>query len=424
MEVKGITPGLICVGKIKIGQKGEEVVSDGGTKFKQPEKLDHFILITNEVDDEDRAVPDEKLMEIVKANPNAVLDGNKNLVGIPVVLLYDDPNLNLPHQRASVVGGKFACTGDGEVGNTRDNRTVKCPCEKAVETGYSADDKCKLSGTVSCVIEGGDSFGGCHKMYTTGNSVRFLLGSMSTIATATGGMLRGIPLQLIIQPRKTSVPGAGFITVYNVGLVFPGKVESLQEIALNMARDRATYFQKMEQIEENARRITYQPSASDEKAIADEFYPEAAAEDAPIDIKAEPETTPTPTDKDKPPEEGDENTSSSDGAPSGKGPLSKDVDVNAGASDEQDAEESGSETTNDTDQPATLQDPKSIKMGSLPEDCQMEIQQLSVLKKELGITDMEAWKKLLSEYGVVSAKQMTIFQLKKFRGQLEDMRPS
>lgn len=406
MPVAGIDPGLICVGRIKIGVKGEEKKSAGGKDYKQPEKLDHFILITNEVDKDERAVIDEELLKIVKANPLAEKNKDGNLVSIPIRLLYDDPNVNFPHQRTSVDGGKFACTGDGIKGKTRDGREVKCPCEKAVETGYSEKDKCKLTGTLSCVIDGVDSLGGCHKLYTTGNSVKFILGSMLTISTVTGGMLRGLPLSLIIQPRKTSAPGAGFVTVFNVGIVSPS-TDKLQEIALNLAQGRATYFQKMEKIEEEARRITYTPSEEEEKVIADEFF---------VDSEA-----PPPGDKDVPPSGGEDVKDTPQTSEKDTGETVEDsTDTAKEASDK----EQTSPETIDSDKPTPLPDPKTIDGAKLPKENQVELTAITLLKKELGINEIKAWKKLLEAFGVVSAKQMTIEQLRTFRRKLEEMRPT
>lgn len=399
MSVAGIDPGLICVGRIKIGVKGEEKKSAGGKDFKQPEKLDHFILITNEVDKDDRAVVDEELLKIVKENPLAKKNKDGNLVSIPIRLLYDDPDVNLRYQRTSTDGSKFACTGDGKIGKTRDGRTIECPCNKAVETGYSEKDKCKLTGTLSCVIDGVDSLGGCHKLYTTGNSVKFILGSMLTISTVTGGMLRGLPLSLIIQRRKTNAPGAGFVTVFNVGIVSPS-TEKLQEIALNLAQGRATYFQKMEKIEEEARQIIYTPSEEEEKVIADEFF---------VDLEA-----PPPGDKDAPPSSPEDVKDP---------PQTSEKDTKETVEDTvEDSTDTGDAT--DKDKPTALPDPKTIDGAKLPKENQVELTAITLLKKELGINEIKAWKKLLEPFGVVTAKQMTIEQLRTFRRELEEMRPT
>jgi len=46
MPPRGVMPGLIELGKIKIGKKGEMVVSKNKKEFRQPEKFDHFIITT------------------------------------------------------------------------------------------------------------------------------------------------------------------------------------------------------------------------------------------------------------------------------------------------------------------------------------------------------------------------------------------
>ena len=94
-------PMLAEVGKIKIGGKGKQTVSQKGKVFRLPEKYDHFVVTTNFKDiSTDRYIPDTELMqkiaEMTKQDPD-------NLKLIPVTLLFDDPNLNFMV--------RFSCTG-------------------------------------------------------------------------------------------------------------------------------------------------------------------------------------------------------------------------------------------------------------------------------------------------------------------------
>ena len=276
MPVKGLMPGLMEVGKIKIGIKGKEVESKEGNTFRLPQKIDHFRIVKNERDENDDYVLDNQIIEIIKDNSAAVYDKEMNIIGIPIRLLYNEIDLVFPTQYVSYVNGKLSCNGNGIKGITRDGREVVCPC-KRLDGAYTGKDKCKISGTLSCIIEG-SNVGGCYKFRTTSiNSARYILSSLMLIKAATGGLLSFIPLRLVINPKKTIIPATGApTTIYVVTIEFQGGIEQLQQKALEMGQERVSLIENMRDIEIEARKIVSSDIDTDkeEKEFAEEFFPE------------------------------------------------------------------------------------------------------------------------------------------------------
>ena len=274
MPVHGLMPGLAEVGKIKIGIKGDEVKSKDGNTFRLPKKIDYFRVVKNERDENDDYTLDEQIIKIIKDNPAAMYNKEMNIIGIPIRLLYNEIDLVFPTQYVSYVNGKLSCSGNGIKANTRDGRETSCPCNRLDNT-YTGKDKCKISGVLSCIIEGAN-VGGCHKFRTTSiNSARYILSSLMLIKAATGGLLSFIPLRLVINPKKTIIPTTGKpTTVYVVTVEFQGGVEQLQQKALEMGRERVSLIENMRDIEAEAKRIVSVDTEQEEKEISEEFFPE------------------------------------------------------------------------------------------------------------------------------------------------------
>jgi len=288
MGIKNLQAALIETGKIKIGIKGATITSAKGTEFRPPKKLDHFVLTTNERDAEGDFVPDVALMGRLKAN-GGVKDASGNLVGLPIRLLYSDPDLNFPTRYACFAGARCVCSGDGVEATTRDGQKRKCPCPK-LDGDSDSGARCKPTGVLSCVIDGSDLLGGCHKFRTTSiNTIKSILSSMHFIRQAAGGRLSFLPLRLIVQPRSTTTPAGAPTTVYIVSVVFPGGIAGLQEIALRDARENAQFLLSMRSLEDEARgTVEAKPEGEDEERdVAEEFYPESVS----VSVVREQETT-------------------------------------------------------------------------------------------------------------------------------------
>ena len=288
MPVKGLMPGLMEVGKIKIGIKGKMTTSTSGAEFRLPQKIDHFRIVKNERDQNDDYVLDEEIIEIISWHKSTVFDKEKNIIGIPIRLLYNEIDLVFPTQYASYVNAKLSCSGNGEKAHTRDGRETACPCER-LDGAYTGKDKCKINGTLSCIIEG-SNVGGCYKFRTTSiNSARYILSSLMLIKAATGGLLSFIPLRLVINPKKTIIPATGApTTIYVVTVEFQGGIEELQQKALTMGQERVSLIENMRDIEIEARKIVSCNDADrEEREFVEEFYPNSLPDPTEVKPKKE-----------------------------------------------------------------------------------------------------------------------------------------
>lgn len=271
--IKNMIAGLAEVGKIKIGKKGQMKKTKTGKEFRMPEKHDHFTITTIQRDQNDDFVVDTKLMEqVAEATEQEATD----LKEIPVRLLYDDIDLNFRTSYACYKGTKCWCRGDGEKA-IREGKEIECPCEKG-DPAYNGRDKCKPNGCLSVVIDGAELVGGAWKFRTTSyNSVKNILSSLAFIKQITQGQLAGLPLSIVVRPKAANIPSGGTTTVYVVGVEYHGPVNDLIQIGYEEAERRAIGRVKMDEIENEARKmLDYAPT---EKEVAEEFYPEAVIVD-------------------------------------------------------------------------------------------------------------------------------------------------
>jgi hypothetical protein len=288
MAVKGLTPQLAERGKIKIGEKGETKTSHGGKQFAMPRKLDHFLITTMQRDAAGRLLPDTALMARLQPEGGKTTD-------IPVRLLYDDIDLNFQTRYACYRGNRCWCSGDGEKAqrlageNNGKYQEVSCSCER-MDPYYTGQDRCKILGTLQVLIEGTDRIGGVWKYRTTSwNTVNAVLSSLALIKTITGGPLAGIPLWMVLSPKTVTVPNSGQnMVVFVVSLEYRGPEQELAELGYNIARRRIEHRVKLEQIEDDARRLLIPPHAEPMEEQAEtgaEFFPDVAGEDVPAIVE-------------------------------------------------------------------------------------------------------------------------------------------
>jgi hypothetical protein len=404
MPVKGLMPGLMEVGKIKIGIKGDMVKSKDGNEFRLPQKIDHFRIVKNERDENDDYILDDQIIEIIKDNPAAVYDKEMNIIGIPIRLLYNEIDLVFPTQYVSYVNGKLSCSGNGIKGTTRDGREVACPC-KRLDGAYTGKDKCKISGTLSCIIEG-SNVGGCYKFRTTSiNSARYILSSLMLIKAATGGLLSFIPLRLVINPKKTIIPATGQpTTIYVVTVEFQGGIDQLQKKALEMGKERVSLIENMRDIEIEARKIVSSDVDTDkeEKEFAEEFFPEN------IETETKKETVGT--------DEKIDTTKKIDAKTTG-GETIKTTDKKPAAAKEDKLLGKATESEVVKNEPASVDESEKISRNQLK-----IILDLKVNKRQ--INDQKVWHKLIKNMkfpDVTKANDMTAEQGDKFIQYLEEL---
>lgn len=268
--------GLPPVGYLKVGGFKEEIrVARSGRKWHPPEKYDHFLVTTTERDVTDNLVPDKMIHDVLGPKPTSV----------PIILLYDDPRLNMPTQFVYYSGTHRACYGDGEIASRRKFKkvgsevvwenewnVVSCPCKLL-------NDKCKPTGTLRCLLPIAPTVGGCYQYRTTSwNSISGCLNSQEVILAATGGILRGLPLELRLVNRAVATP-TGNVVMPLVHVQFAGTLEQLYESTRGIAEQRRVMLQDVEKLEVQARLSLSAglPALSPEEdaQFAAEFYPDA-----------------------------------------------------------------------------------------------------------------------------------------------------
>lgn len=276
--IKNLTPQLAEWGKIKIGERGETKTSQGGKTFAQPRRLDHFLVTTMQRDAAGRFLPDTAIMS--RLTPK-----NGKLTEIPIKLLYDDLDLNFISRYACYRGARCWCSGDGESAQRLNGEgkyvTVTCPCERQ-DPLFNGQDRCKVLGTLQVLIDGTDRVGGIWKFRTTSwNSTNAILSSLLLIKSITGGPLAGIPLWLVLTPKTVTVPGSGqSMVIQVVSIEFRGSQQQLADLGYEISRKRIEHKIRMEQIEEQARKLLALPQAeplAEQVDTAAEFFPEAAS---------------------------------------------------------------------------------------------------------------------------------------------------
>ena len=280
--IKGLVPGLPERGKIKIGGKGAKITSRQGNEFQPPLKFDHFVITTMERGPDGNFKRDEAIHAKLGDKPTR----------IPVRLLYDDIGLNFQSRYAAFIGRTLWCSGDGEVadrlkGKGPEREAVACPCHRK-EPDYKGQDRCKINGVLSVLIDHAGSVGGVWKFRTTSyNSTVGIMSSLAFIQRITGGPLAGVPLTLAVTPKQATDPDGKQQTVYVVGLEFAGTLDALQAEGYKIALNQAQHHLRIEHIETEARALLTGPTApgqvfrdDDDAAedIAPEFYPDAAAQ--------------------------------------------------------------------------------------------------------------------------------------------------
>jgi hypothetical protein len=268
--IKGFTPSLIEIGKIKIGKLGALKVSQSGKEYRIPEKLNHFEITSIIRDTATGAFFQDPIMNVLGTAPTE----------LDIQLLFNDPALNFLTSYGYYQGGKCMCRGDGGSAKMIDGSTVQCDpdtCQNFLKK------KCKPNGILSVILSKSPRLGGVYKFRTTSiNSIRSILSSMFFLATQTGGVLSMIPLKLTLSPKQVTPVVNGVptpTTIYVANIEYAGTVESL----LNKTIEVQTYQSKMREnlvrLEATARNILTAPEPPEEqREFQEEFYPGTDAE--------------------------------------------------------------------------------------------------------------------------------------------------
>jgi len=273
--VKNLCPGLMERGKIKIGMKGA-VRQGANSTYQMPVKLDYFLVTTLARGDDGNFLKDLEIHKLIGDKPKE----------IPIRLLFDDIGQNFQSRYACYYGKTLFCSGDGEYADQQKSAQdltrieVHCPCYRQDPT-FKGDDgkgsgKCKLNGTLSCIIDEAGGVGGVWKFRTTGfNSTGGIMSSLALIKSLTGGILAGIPLKMVTAPKVATNPTDGkSVTIQVVSVIFAGTVSDLHHGALKIAQENADFRARIANVEKEVQKLLSIDSELVDQAgdITDEFY--------------------------------------------------------------------------------------------------------------------------------------------------------
>lgn len=284
-----IKPQVCELGKIKIGGKGAERKSARGNPFRMPVKYDHFIITTmNRLPNGDLE-PDMPLMESLRETHEST-DGH--LRRIPITLLSNDIDDVLQTSYVWYDGKRVAARSDGITTwwwkSPKSGEWVADPVTNPWKDSFldmhapnKPEQKLFKQHTVfSCVIASKlGRWGGVYKFRTTSKiTASQLYGSLLNIAELTGGMLAGMPLQLVVRPMQVAPEGKA-TTVYVVHTELVGQdIQQLRQQAIELARSEVVTRKQVESYRAEYRKLLTAPGQeSDPDEIDDiqaEFSPE------------------------------------------------------------------------------------------------------------------------------------------------------
>ncbi len=273
IKSKMLNPRLAEIGKIKIGTKGEERTSKSGTKYRLPVKYDHFVITTTERDKKTgRFIIDTEIMK--KLDPPGMKNGKKyegmKPKEIPIILVFDDIDLNFFTSFACYLSKILFCRGDGEKANRRENDIDKQIICNPETCQFFKDKKCKVSGILSSMISLNPEFGGVYRFRThSWNSVSNILASLQFIAQNTNGVLQGLPLKLKMLKKTTEEHGdVNIVTIVLDGI----QMKEMRKLAVDEYRDRKLLDFNMNKIEKEARESGFLKDTDTPEDIEEEFY--------------------------------------------------------------------------------------------------------------------------------------------------------
>lgn len=264
MIKKGLYKRFAEIGKIKIGGKGETRKSKDGKEYQLPVRYEHFVITKTEKGRDGNFIIDNDL------TGKLCQDGKPK--EIPIRLLFDSIDMNFHTSFQYYHGSKLICKGDGEKAERTGQNGVKSNvvCNPD-ECEFLKDQKCKVSGILSCQIAGNPDIGGIHRFRThSWNSVSNILTALEFFSENTNGILQGLPLKLVIIKKATQEHGnVNVVTIVLDGIEFL----EMRQKALAEYKGRMELGINMKKLEKDAKDAGFMEDKDDPEDISGEFYP-------------------------------------------------------------------------------------------------------------------------------------------------------
>lgn len=291
-RIKGINPKVAEIGKIKIGRHSEKKTQSG---YNLPQRLDHFIITTTE---KDRAkvnfLLDTQVMESL---------GTSEPKEIPILLPFDDVDLNFQTSFAMYQGRRCVCRGDGETATMTFLKDGKPANYTLLDTDKEGDSvqkdtrrkiicnpetcpnmqpdakgatRCKPNGRLCTVIPASKRLNGYFFFRTTSyNTIAFILKALDDMKEQSGGILKGIPMKLFFFKKNTD--SHGNVPVVSIDWDFD-QIDKFRQAVIQERQYRLDYGINIKQLEDKARVSGILDDHDDPEDVVKEFYPETTPE--------------------------------------------------------------------------------------------------------------------------------------------------
>jgi hypothetical protein len=298
--IKGITPRLAELGKIRIGKKDAQVrqTKSGGT-WRAPEKLDHFLITGCGRDAKGDLKVDQRLMDRLVREYG---DEDGKLRQLPISLLSDDVDEVITASYCRYDGRSLTAHCDGETCTWLRDKNGNAINKQIPCSGEHEQKPWKLHATLACVIASGEaSWGGVYKFRTTSRiTVDQLYGSLLHLQSLTSGILQGVPLRLVVRPVEVSPEGKA-TTVYVVHIELRGAdLSAVQQQVIQLAQVRIQNERQLRSVRSEYLKLLKAPGVDEDELeqadVAEEFDPgerqalpaRGETTDAVIDVAPEP----------------------------------------------------------------------------------------------------------------------------------------
>ena len=302
-RIQGIEPRSPEIGKIKIGKHSEKKTQSG---YNLPTKLNHFLITTTEKDKAKlNFLPDTQVMEAL---------GTSEPTEIPIILPFDNTDLNFQTSYAMYKGRKCICRSKGTEasmffqkdgtpakftlldteteGDTVQKDTYRkiicnpktCPYMQPDTNGAT---KCKPNGRLCAIIPASRRLNGYFFFRTTSyNTISYILGAMDKMRLQTGGVMQpdgsikggilaGVPAKLFFFKKNTDKHGN--VPVVTIDWDFD-EIEKFRQAVLQEKTHRIEFNINIKQLEDKARVSGILDDHDDPEDVVKEFYHETTPE--------------------------------------------------------------------------------------------------------------------------------------------------
>lgn len=288
---KLLQPRICELGKIKIGGKEakERPTRNGGT-WRAPMKLDHFVITTLNRDSRGDLLQDTELMSQLVQDGFGDQDGQ--LRRLPIHLLTNEIEDSMQAAYCWYGGKTIGARSDGTTitwfNDPTNGKKLDQPREEDFNPAMleyrdgSGNRLLKLHTVFNCVIASPmGHWGGVYKFRTTSRiTADQLYGSLIHLQELTGGVLAGMPLQLVVRPLQVSPEGKP-TTVYVVHVELRGSdMLQIQRQAMELTQHQVQYRRQIQCHQVEYRKLLAPPGTeTDPRDIDDiegEFHPPPA----------------------------------------------------------------------------------------------------------------------------------------------------